>query len=114
MSENTVTASIAGALAAIVAAFVWLVKRPKNGNGESKESPADAIARNIALIERENIDLPANWRRFTDDRIEHKIGNFAHLLYLWVRMLDRGLAAEVKLQILEEAERLVKRRDETR
>lgn len=102
MSDNATTTGIAAALAAIVAAFVWLVKR----KGKDEESPADEIARNIALIEREGMDLPRNWRDYVDARIEHKLNNRRAVLYAVIGLLERG-HHERGLQLLrEEAENL--------
>ena len=102
MTDTPTTTGIAAALAAIVAAFVWLVKR----KGKDEESPSDAIARNIALIEHEEIDLPRNWRDFVDRRIAHQLNNRRAVLFAIVGLLERGQHDRALTLLREEAEDL--------
>lgn len=107
MSESQVTTGIAGALAAIVAAFVWLVKRGKNGHDKPAEEPLpDRIAKAIACIEHEGIDLPRNWRIYMDDRIDHKLNNRRAVLYAVMALLERGHTDRAMARLREEAEDL--------
>jgi hypothetical protein len=103
MTDTPTTTGIAAALAAIVAAFVWLVKRGKSGE---KDTPADAIAKNIALIEHEAIDLPRNWREWVDDRIRHQLNNRRAVLFAIVGLLERGHHDRALTLLREEAEDL--------
>ena len=102
MSDTSATTGIAAALAAIVAAFVWLVKRrPTN-----EESASDKIVTDIARIEREHIDLPENWRIWVDHRIEHKLNNRRAVLYAVIGLLERGQHDRALTLLREEAEDL--------
>jgi uncharacterized protein (TIGR03382 family) len=111
MSDTSeTTTGIAAALAAIVAAFVWLVRRGKNGDahppGPVEEPLSDRISRAVALIEHEDIDLPKNWREFIDRRIEHKLNNRRAVLFAIVGLLERGQHERALTLLREEAEDL--------
>jgi hypothetical protein len=106
MSDTSATTTgIAAALAAIVAAFVWLVKRGKNGKPE-EESLSDRIARAIACIEHEGIDLPRPWRDYIEGRIRHALNNRRAVLFAIVGLLERGHHERALILLREEAEDL--------
>ena len=103
--DNVVTGGITGALAAIVALFVWLVKRGKGGKSE-EEPLTDRIAKAVACIEHEEIDLPENWRRFVDGRIAHQLNNRRAVLFAVIGLLERGHPERALTILREEAEDL--------
>lgn len=104
MSDAQVLGGLVAALTAIVGLFVWLVKR--KGSDEPKESASDLIARHIAVIEREEIDLPRNWRTHIDSRIDHKLNNRSAVLYAVIGLLERGHHERALSILREEAEDL--------
>jgi hypothetical protein len=63
---------------ALIATLKALVVQRKNGNGNGngegkQESVEDRVTRNMAYIAREQVEMPANWRRWVDERIDHKL-----------------------------------------
>jgi hypothetical protein len=63
---------------ALIATLKALVVQRKNGNGNGNgegkhESVEDRVTRNMAYIAREQVEMPANWRRWVDERIDHKL-----------------------------------------
>lgn len=106
MSEDTVvTGGITGALTAVVALFVWLVKRGKGSQPEEEPLP-DRIAKAIACIEHEGIDVPRNWRDFVDARIRHQLNNRRAILFAVIGLLERGHPERALTILREEAEDL--------
>ncbi len=102
MSDTAILGSIAAALTAVVSLLVYVTKRkPSNGHRLSVE---EEIARNIALIEREDIDLPRNWREWMDARIEHKLRNLRAQSSAYAHLLERGQVERVIAMLREDAE----------
>jgi hypothetical protein len=61
------------------------VLAPKKSNGNGKESVEEIrlrVLKGLALIDREDVDMPGNWRDYVDKRIEHKLNNVLNELRL--------------------------------
>ncbi len=101
MSDTAILGSIAAALTAVVSLLVYVTKRKPNG---SRLSVEEEIARNIALIERLNIDLPRNWREWTDERIDHKLRNIRQRSIAYANLLEHGRVDTVIAFLKEDAE----------
>jgi hypothetical protein len=92
-----VTVLLVVALAATLRA---LIVARRNGNMEA----ADEIAKNIALIEREGIDLPRNWRDWVDARIQHKQKNNRANQLSYAYLIEHGKGDVVAKLLREEAD----------
>lgn len=101
MSDTQVLGGLVTALTALVAVLGYLLKR-KGTNGHA--SAEDQIASNIALIEREDIDLPKNWRQFVDERIQHYDRNRRAKAAAYATLLERGQTEKVIAMLREDAE----------
>jgi hypothetical protein len=88
---------------ALVATLRALIVARRNGNGH-EETPAEAIAKSIAVIEREGIDLPRNWRDFVDARIRHHDRNRRAVVLAYVHLLERGQNEQVIRLLRDEAD----------
>ncbi len=64
----------------------------------------DRVVRAIALIEREDIDLPKQWRSYIDLRIEHKHRNSRANLLSYAYLIEHGKGDQVVKLLREEAE----------
>ncbi len=73
-------------------------------NGQAEETPAEAIAKSIAVIEREGIDLPRPWRDYVDARIRHHDRNRRAVVMAYVYLLERGHSEQVIGLLRDEAE----------
>jgi hypothetical protein len=67
---------------ALAATLKALVNQRKSGNGNGNghsngngkhETVEDRVTRNMAYIAREQVEMPGNWRRWVDERIDHKL-----------------------------------------
>jgi hypothetical protein len=85
---------------ALIATLRALIVARRGGN----ESAADEIAKNIALIEREGIDLPRNWRDWVDARIQHKQKNNRANLMSYAYLIEHGKGDVVAKLLREEAD----------
>lgn len=94
-----VTVLLVIALAATLRALIL-----KKRNGHEKPDPADEIAKNIALIERQGIDLPRNWRDWVDLRIQHKQRNKRANLLAYAHLIEHGKGERVAELLREEAD----------
>jgi hypothetical protein len=89
----------------LVLAVVWALRvliTRRNGNGH--ESAADEIAKNIAVIEREGIDMPRPWREFIEARIRHHDRNRRAVILAYVHLLERGHNEQVIRLLRDEAD----------
>lgn len=106
MSDTAILGSIAAALTAVVSLLVYVTKRkPTSGPRLSVE---EEIARNIALIEREDIDLPRNWRSYVDQRIVHKTRNLAMFYQSIAGLIERGHGDRAAALLKSEADALMR------
>jgi hypothetical protein len=87
---------------ALVATLRALIVARRNGNGHTEAS--DEIAKNIALIEKEGIDLPKNWREYVDARIKHHDRNRRAVVMAYVHLLERGHNEQVIRLLRDEAD----------
>jgi len=91
----------------LVVALVWtlraLIVAKRNGNGH-EETPAEAIAKSIAVIERDGIDLPRPWRDYVDTRIRHHDKNRRAVILAYVHLLERGQSEQVIRLLRDEAD----------
>lgn len=85
---------------ALAATLRALIVARRGGN----ESAADEIAKNIALIEKEGIDLPRNWRSYIDARIDHKHKNNRANLLAYAHLIEHGKGDRVAELLREEAD----------
>lgn len=110
MPENLLDASATAVLGFISVALVLgvlaLLKR-KNGNGKHEtDEVRDRVVKSIAYIEEHpTIEMPANWRRFVDERIEHKRRSERMLVGVLAHLSRRGEHAEIA-ELLEKLERM--------
>jgi hypothetical protein len=90
----------------LVVALVWtlraLIVAKRNGNGHTEA--ADEIAKNIAVIEREGIDMPRPWREYVDARIRHHDRNRRAVVMAYVHLLERGHNEQVIRLLRDEAD----------
>jgi hypothetical protein len=90
----------------LVVALVWtlraLIVAKRNGNGHTEA--ADEIAKNIAVIEREGIDMPRPWREMIDARIRHHDRNRRAVVMAYVHLLERGHNEQVIRLLRDEAD----------
>ncbi len=89
----------------LVVALVWTLRAliVAKRNGGHTEA-ADEIAKNIALIEKEGIDLPKNWREHIDARIRHHDRNRRAVVLAYVHLLERGHSEQVIRLLRDEAD----------
>ncbi len=86
---------------ALAATLRALIVAKRSG---SEETPAEAIAKSIAVIEREGIDLPRPWRDYVDARIRHHDRNRRAVVLAYVYLLERGHSEQVIGLLRDEAE----------
>lgn len=85
---------------ALAATLRALIVARRGGN----ESAADEIAKSIAVIERESIDLPRPWRDYVDARIKHHDRNRRAVVMAYVHLLERGHSEQVIRLLRDEAD----------
>jgi hypothetical protein len=85
---------------ALIATLRALIVARRGGN----ESAADEIAKNIAVIEREGIDMPRPWREFIEARIRHHERNRRAVILAYVHLMERGQHESVLRLLRDEAD----------
>ncbi len=86
---------------ALAATLRALIVAKRSG---SEETPAEAIAKAIAVIEREGVDMPKPWRELIDARIKHHDRNRRAVVMAYVHLLERGHSEQVIRLLRDEAD----------